>query len=183
MLSQGELHWWYFFRWDDDVHEIREQFALDLDTTRRIAAALGFRHPAENGTDKVMTTDLLVIRRDGTKHAYSVKYSRKILDKKREVEKLMIEKKYWESEGVEFSLVFSTDLNMTYIRNIMDVVAVYDKDDIYDAIGLARHMIAHGLIKCDMQSAPLDYRRIVKEERIDKIWMKKGITSLQTEIL
>lgn len=62
LLSDLEFRTLLIYDWSRIVTDIREQFPLDRDDTRRIAAAMGVRHPADprSGTDVVMTTDLLI---------------------------------------------------------------------------------------------------------------------------
>jgi hypothetical protein len=61
-LSDHETSFFFLLDWSDAVVDIREQFPLDRDITRRIAAEMGIRHPADTKTkvDIVMTTDFLV---------------------------------------------------------------------------------------------------------------------------
>jgi hypothetical protein len=62
LLSDIERDIFYLFDWADAVTDIREQFPLDRDITRRIADDLGVIHPRDvgSGTPLVMTTDFLV---------------------------------------------------------------------------------------------------------------------------
>ena len=52
----------FLLDWSDSVTDIREQFPLDRDETRQIAAAMGVKHPADSAsqTDIVMTTDFMI---------------------------------------------------------------------------------------------------------------------------
>lgn len=109
-MSQGEAYWYYILRWDDDSIDIREQYPLKRKETIKIAETNGFRHPG-NGRF-VMTIDFLVTKADKTFHAYSVKSDRHL--SKRSMELLCIEKIYWESKGISFTLLFKTDVNKVY---------------------------------------------------------------------
>jgi hypothetical protein len=117
LLSDLELSAFLHADWQDDILDIREQFPLDRDVTRRIARGMGVRHPwdRKTGTDIVMTTDLLLTRRGG-RHAYSVKYVDALSGKgaRRVLEKLEIERRYWKLKGVPFTLV--TELHLSKIR-------------------------------------------------------------------
>ena len=68
LLSDLETGLFLILDWADHVVDIREQFPLDRDVTRMLAAKMGVVHPRDVQTksDIVMTTDLLVdVRLDG----------------------------------------------------------------------------------------------------------------------
>jgi hypothetical protein len=94
--------------WCPDVTDVREQFPLDRDATRAIAAAMGVRHPSNGVIDIVMTTDFLVDYRrpDGSSAqvAVSVKPAA-LLEDGRVLEKIEIERRYWTRCGVPLRLV------------------------------------------------------------------------------
>lgn len=161
LLSQAEVYYYYLLRWDDTVEDIREQFPLELKKTLEIADQLGLRHPRDRNSR--MTTDLLVTRKDGSLEAYSVKIDESVLNNPRTIEKLFIEKTYWESESVPFHLCYKNSVNKILVRNIMDVVSCYKLTDVQDNIGMVRHMIAHKEIVVDMESAPLNYQQLIEE--------------------
>jgi hypothetical protein len=50
LLSDLEFRALLIYDWSDAVTDIREQFPLDRKATRRIADALGIRHPADTRT-------------------------------------------------------------------------------------------------------------------------------------
>ncbi len=169
LLSAGEEMYYYYLRWDDSVLDIREQFPLDLEATKKIAAQCGIRHP--KGT---MTTDLLVTYPKGKYVAYSVKASRKDVDYElgkteseiklaiRTAEKLFIEKYYWNELGVEWKLVLKEDLNPVYIDNIRRVVVYYDESRVHDDVSRVKHLIATKQIEVDMNK-PLDYQKLISQ--------------------
>ena len=79
-------------RWDDNILDIREQYPLDLELTNEICDDRCCKHPG--GRNCYMTTDFYVIYKDGPEKAFSVKTSKKLLNKKRTKEKLDIERCY-----------------------------------------------------------------------------------------
>ena len=160
LLSQAEVYYYYLLRWDDTVEDIREQFPLELTRTVELADALGFRHPKDRSTR--MTTDFLVSRTDGQLEAYSIKNDRSVLGNPRTLEKLYIEKLYWETQGVVFHLCFKTDVNKTLVCNIMDVVSCYDIKYVQDNASFIRHKIAHKELKPDLEKALLDYPSMIQ---------------------
>ncbi|MGE0049698.1 MAG: TnsA endonuclease N-terminal domain-containing protein, partial [Acidithiobacillus sp.] len=122
LLSDIERNLFYCLDWEDSVADIREQFPLDRSATTQIAEACNILHPRFPGvvTPMVMTTDFVVDAWvDGklVQTAYSVK-SGKDLDHPRTLEKLEIERLYWESKGVEWSIVTPAVLPTHLIRNI-----------------------------------------------------------------
>ena len=155
-LSQAEAYWYYILRWNDNNIDIREQYPLDNTVTAKLAEENGIRHP-----QTIMTTDFLVSKADGTYHAYSVKATKKELNR-RTVEKLFLEKLYWEVKNVLFDLLFKEDLNMTLVRNIRCIVPFYDESNVYDDFSLVKHNIARKKIKVDLAKEK-DINSFVKE--------------------
>lgn len=161
LMSQAEKYVWYMLRFDDQVKEIYEQFRLDLDITLEIANKYKIKHPKDNFTP--MTTDFFVVK-DFTFIAYSVKESRSVLLKKRNIEKLFLEMKYWEWVGVEFHIVFKEDLNMILVQNIMDICACYDKENVHTEYDLIRHKIAHKELQIDLAKESINYKKLMEEK-------------------
>lgn len=165
LLSQAEKYIWYLLRFDDDVLTIYEQYPLDLNLTVLLAKQHSIKHPKNNSTP--MTTDFYVETRHGFV-AYSVKSSKKVLNKPRNVEKLFLEKLYWDSLGIEFHIVFGEELNMTYIRNIMDVVTCYNEANVFSKFDKIRHQIAHKKLQIDIKKEPIDYIELLQEKVYEK---------------
>jgi hypothetical protein len=122
LLSDIETALFLLLDWSDAVTDIREQFPLDRDMTRRIAADMGVRHPTDSQSkiDIVMTTDFVVSMRTGdaiTVAARSVKPASE-LDKARTIEKQEIERRYWQVKGVDWGLVTNLDLPTQRIKNL-----------------------------------------------------------------
>ncbi|KAB0501388.1 TnsA endonuclease N-terminal domain-containing protein [Pseudomonas moorei] len=108
-LSKQEFKTHLLTEYQADTIDIREQYALlPWNETQLISQSLGIRHPIYPGTNTpiVMTTDLLVSmqRTDGTELiALSVKLTKDLGP--RNLEKLLIERSYWERRGICWSLV------------------------------------------------------------------------------
>ena len=120
LLSDLELAVFLLFDWNVSVTDIREQFPLDPEKTFNTAKRLGIKHPAAKGAIQVMSTDLRIdIRQDGqiVPQAISVKY-RDELENTRVIEKLEIERRYWEGEQVEWFLFTENEVPKTLIQNI-----------------------------------------------------------------
>jgi hypothetical protein len=109
------------------VTEIREQIALlPREETIQIAEEIGFRHPTYPGTRVpiVMTSDLCVFREIATsqlvvlcvKRDEALRPGAKGLA--RTLEKLYIEKRYWERRNVSWRLVTQSHFDATQIQNL-----------------------------------------------------------------
>jgi len=126
-LLTGRIHH-YVTRQEYKVHllaeyspsiiNIRERFALlPWDETQAIARKLGFRHPTYPGTTTpiVLTTDLLLTKKhsDGMEQiAVSAAFTKHL--NARTLEKLLIERLYWNRRGISWLLV--TEKNMPELR-------------------------------------------------------------------
>jgi TnsA endonuclease N terminal/TnsA endonuclease C terminal len=123
LLSDIETAVFMLLDWSDAVIDIREQFPLERDETRRIAVDMAVRHPIDSQSriEIVMTTDFLIDVQlsTGTKIVVrSVKPSTE-LDNKRTLEKLEIDRRYWEARGVDdWGLITNQDLPAQRIKNL-----------------------------------------------------------------
>lgn len=170
LLSQAEKAVWYLLRWEDAVGEIREQYPLDLSKTVYLAEAYGIRHPKDTHTR--MTTDFLVTMKDRTQYAVSVKSGEGDLKNKRTVEKLFLEKTFWENEGVPFVIILKSKVNMTKVHNVRMVTEFHDPARVFDDISALKHLIARKIITTDMESEPLDFPKLLYEHnKVVKKWM------------
>jgi hypothetical protein len=110
----SDLEYYAFLRkcCDDSTLDIREQFPLPRQETLKIAAELGVRHPKFNGVYIVATTDLLVTCSTSSgpiELAYAVKPDKALRDR-RTMEKLDIERTYWERKGVAWAIIPGSSL-------------------------------------------------------------------------
>lgn len=125
-LSGMEFSAFLVFDWCRDVIDIREQFPIPLVDSLNICRQLGIRHPQEKGQLKIVTTDLLIDFSDGSQLAIPVKPATQLEDK-RTIEKLQIEKSYWESSQVPCQIFtdqeVSKDLkmNLKWIKPLVDI--------------------------------------------------------------
>lgn len=126
-LSDLERYFFYITEWDDNVVNIREQFpVLDRSKTMEIAEILGYQHPRSNTTkvNAVITADFLVTykKTDGelTTVARSIK-PHKELQKKRTLEKLIIEKYYFESIGIDWAVITEKEIDRNLAVNIQEL--------------------------------------------------------------
>ncbi len=120
LLSDIERDAFYQFDWADTVTDIREQYPLDREYTRRIAADLDIKHPRDAATEIVMTTDFLVdIAYEGKLRqlARAVKPASE-LEKPRVIDKLEIERRYWVQQGVDWGIITERDIPEAMVTNI-----------------------------------------------------------------
>jgi len=107
-LSDLEVRAFYELEWDDTVVDIRERFPLPREITRRIARAIGIRHPRTkpNGAACVLMTDLVVdrVHHNGLlRNAIFVVYEADLANPKAQ-EKLEIERRYWALYNVDVTV-------------------------------------------------------------------------------
>jgi len=107
-MSQLEKLYFLILDNDPSVEDIKEQFPLPLAMTQMFAARLGIKHPCVNGFSYVMTTDFMV-KRNGHWHAIQIKTTEEA-EKERVKEKFAIEKAYYDSIGISWTLVTEKDL-------------------------------------------------------------------------
>lgn len=164
LLSQGEAYWWHILRWDDDIKDIREQYPLDLKTTLEICDDFCVHHPHNRNT--YMTSDFYVTYVDGSEKVFSVKTSKKVLNKKRTKEKLAIEKVYWTKyRNVPFEIVYKDEMNIIFAENIRMVCAYYNENNVFDEMSLLKHLIAIKYLNVDMESQRLDFMYLLETYR------------------
>lgn len=117
-LSSGEFSVHLLAEYSRSIIDIREQYALlPWYETQEIAAKLGIKHPVIpfTKTPSVLTTDLLLSFKesDGVRLiAISFKLEKDLTP--RTLEKLLLERAYWNRRGITWQLV--TDRNLPTIR-------------------------------------------------------------------
>ena len=135
LLSDLELSTFLLFDWDLSVTDIKEQFPLDPEKTAKISERLGVSHPAVSGVTQVMTTDFLLDTLQNNKVvqvAISVKYSDELEDV-RVIEKQELERRYWESLGIQWYLFTENEVPFTLIQNIKWLIPHMHSYDLNEA--------------------------------------------------
>lgn len=124
LLSDLEYKHFLLLEFNDQVIDIREQYPLfPLDQLIGIANALAISYPNYVGTSTpyVLTTDLLATysAEDGSKklHARSIKYAAD-LDDKTTLEKLELERVYWETKNATWDIGTEYSINHIFFRNL-----------------------------------------------------------------
>ena len=160
LLSKGEESLWYILRWNDNNLDIQEQFPLDLNDTIRIAQNNNITHPHFKNETSIMTTDFLVTMPYG-KIAYSLKNNKtETLKNTRTLEKLYIEKIYWNERNIPYKLVFKENLNQTFVDNIRRIVIYYKFDDVFDNVSYFMHLIATKKISIDLETQVVNFKEL-----------------------
>lgn len=119
LLSDLELAAFFLFDWNPNVTDIREQYPLRLDETLKLATEAGIRHPGVRGQPQVMSTDFLLDTKDQSrpKIAIQVKASSD-LARPRTVEKLELERRYWEGKDIPWYLITEKEIPKAVTGNI-----------------------------------------------------------------
>jgi len=169
LLSRGEECFYWQLRFDPNVLEIREQYAM-FDTKRVKRICKEFE--SYRGPSVITSTDFLVDYIDGSTVAYSVKYKRSETEEsfflKREkyqnfLYRQFMEKKYWEEEGTIFKLIFSDELNQVLSENISNVMLYFDRSSVHNDSTLFLHYIANHLIDVPMDHEILFFPDLLKD--------------------
>ena len=119
LFSDLELSAFLLFDWNSAVIDIREKFPLRIEDTVEIATHAGIRHPAVRGRIKVMYTDFLLDTSMSAfpKMAIQVK-TLSDLYKPRAIEKLEIERRYWEMKSIPWFLLTEIEIPKNVTNNI-----------------------------------------------------------------
>ncbi|MYL54024.1 heteromeric transposase endonuclease subunit TnsA [Pontibacillus yanchengensis] len=127
LLSDLERYFFYIAEWSDNIVDIKEQFPiLEREKTMEIAEILGFKHPKDTKTkvNAVVTVDFLISfkNKEGEIKTVgrSIKPSSELI-KKRTIEKLLIEKHYFESIGIDWAIVTEREINKNLAVNIQEL--------------------------------------------------------------
>ena len=135
LLSELETSYFYVLDWSLPVLDIREQFPLlPLEETLAIAEQCGVAYPADPRTKEpvVMTTDFVVTVRQSVgsiEQARTVKYAQD-LQSKRNLEKLEIERCYWQRRNIDWGIVTEREVSKTLAENIKWLHPYLDLNDL-----------------------------------------------------
>lgn len=143
LMSDLELATFLFLEWSPEITDIREQFPLKFDETLGIAENMQVKHPAMRGNIHVMTSDFYVVssNKEFSQFVLQAKYSEELM-KPRVIEKLEIERRYWNSKGVPWQLVTEKDIPIDIQNNIKWLYPEAREDyslDAYDSLSFYAH--------------------------------------------
>ena len=119
VLSDLEFAVFLLLDYNTAVTDIREQFPLNRDDTLHISKDGQLWHPSQGGINLVMSSDFLVNSTSKTqpKFAIQAKYSEALKDP-RTVEKIEIERRYWQLKKTPFFLVTEKEIDKVVVSNI-----------------------------------------------------------------
>ena len=119
LLSNNELHYFYLLERSEKINDIREQFPLsDVRMAMDAAASAGIAYPTDrvSGFPYVMTCDFMLTTKSGLK-ARTIKQATELTNS-RVIEKLEIERRYWQNIGVDWKLVTDKEIDISKARAI-----------------------------------------------------------------
>ena len=124
LFSDMETRVFYLFLWEDAVCDIREHYPLlnmeDVISDKK-CIDFGKFVDKETGTPYVLTTTFLITLKgeDGKEYyiARSVKLAEK-LEQKYIIERYEVERRYWDSKGVDWGIITQKDINIIKAKNI-----------------------------------------------------------------
>lgn len=120
LLSDLELSVFLLLEWHREVTQIREQFPLERDLTRRLSSEAMMEHSRFAGIDQYLSSDFLVdsTNEQEPRFVLQAKY-KDALDDARTVEKLELERRYWQEKGLPWYLITEADIPATVSKNIL----------------------------------------------------------------
>ncbi|TXJ02823.1 MAG: heteromeric transposase endonuclease subunit TnsA [Acinetobacter sp.] len=138
LLSDLELAIFLILEWNPLIQDIREQFPLRIEQTEEIADLNFIPHPAVRGIKQIMSTDFYVFSSDSINPRFSIqaKYH-KDLEDTRTIEKLEIERRYWQSKKIPWQIITEQEIPKVVFDNIKWLYPVIRDDDhinLYDQI-------------------------------------------------
>lgn len=130
LLSQLETDYFYMVEWSEQVIDIREQFPLELSETQEIASRCGVVHPTNPKSKEpvVMTTDFVITvgsTLNPVEQARTVKYANDLASE-RTLQKLEIERIYWEVRGIDWKIVTEQQIPKIVVENVEWIHPRYD---------------------------------------------------------
>ena len=130
LMSDWESRLFYIFEWCQEVQDIREQYPLlDLDLAMEIAKEMGIEYPVnrKSKTPYVLTTDFMLTVKHGKKPIQIARTFKmnKDLGTKRAIEKLELERRYWQRHNIDWAIVTEQEISKIFASNIQWVHSDY----------------------------------------------------------
>lgn len=124
LFTDSEARFFYLLEWEDAVIDIREHFPLlDFDDWVQDREDLRFDlfTDKKSGTPYVISTSFLITVKDQDGKAGYIARSLKAaseLEKKISLERLEIERRYWQARGIDWGIVTNKDIPIFRAKNI-----------------------------------------------------------------
>ena len=169
-LSQLERHLFWLLRFSQEVDQVYEQFPMDKGVVDALCQGLGYHK-----YNKILSTDFLVKKTDGTYHAISVKPSKDVFDVKkhssagRTYKRQAVEKAYWENAGIPWTLVTGDKINPVIAVNISSCMVFWDKRLVTDETSMLKHLIAHHKLVFPMDK-PIPFVDVAKSMDVRRLY-------------
>ena len=135
LMSNLETSYLFVLDWSLSVLDVREQFPLlPSEETQQIAEQCGFIHPTDPQTQQsvVMTTDFLVTLKQSDHEVEQARAIKPVADlqSQRTLEKLEIERRYWERRSIDWGIVTEQEIPKTLIENLKWLRSCYWLEDL-----------------------------------------------------
>ena len=119
LLSDLELASFLLLDWNSSVTDIREKFPLSLQTTTQIAEQAQIAHPRVGSALQIMSSDFYVDSKN-PKESNFILHTKYVtsLEDVRTIEKLELERRYWESTNTPWYILTEKDIPPTVLHNI-----------------------------------------------------------------
>ena len=131
LMSDWESRLFYLLEWSKEVQDIREQYPLlNLDLAMEIAKEMGIEYPrnSKSNTPYVLTTDFMLTVKQGNKLVQIARTFKTATDlkKKRAIEKLELEKRYWQKHNIDWAIVTKKEISKIFASNIQWIHPAYN---------------------------------------------------------
>lgn len=141
LLSDLQLYYWYLLEFDDMVLDVREQFPLldfhemNIPVDQELEKKL---FNTKTNVPHVFIVSFMVTRIDQNGNffyeARAIKSSTE-LTKKATIERLELQRRYFEKKQIDFGVVTEKNINKQLARNIGWMLTAYDIQDYPDLVG------------------------------------------------
>lgn len=140
LLSDLELAIFLTLDRSSHVRDIREQYPMRVEDTLRIAEKYGLPHARYQGIPQILTSDFLVDFADPQRPTVAIqaKYSAD-LQKPNVVERLELERRYWQEKGVPWFIVTEREVSREAFANIQWLYPAQAEDSL-DESQLAQYL-------------------------------------------
>lgn len=169
LLSAGERKVFWALRYMVSGR-ILEQYPMDLAIVNNVCRDLGIKTYS-----RVLSTDFVVEKDDGSCIAISVKQNESLFSEKdrhhiRNINRQNLEEHYWARFNIPHHIVFSDDIDINYANNIKDVMQYWDTQWVRQPVEMLMHMIAHKAIQIRMDQGRLQFRKIAESIPVEEIY-------------
>ncbi|MDF1511265.1 TnsA endonuclease N-terminal domain-containing protein [Robertmurraya sp. DFI.2.37] len=140
LLSDLQLYYWYLLEFDDMVLDVREQFPLldfhemNIPVDQELEKKL---FSTKTNVPHVFIVSFMVTRIDQNGNSFyearAIKSSTE-LTKKATIERLEMQRRYFEKKQIDFGVVTEMNINKQLARNIGWVLTAYDIQDYPDLV-------------------------------------------------